>query len=134
MSFEIISITGLLSGFCLLIGSFLCLSGGVGILRFPDFYTRTHAVGVTDTLAAAMILIGLMLQSPDAFVVIKLVMILLMTLFINPSASHALAKAAFHNGLLPKESRLLEDELNLNSQTSEDESLINEKEPKSSKR
>lgn len=89
------------SALCLLIGCFLCISGGVGILRFPDFYTRMHAVGVTDTLAAAMILIGLMLQSPDFFVFIKLVMILLMMLFINPAASHALAKAAFHNGLPP---------------------------------
>lgn len=89
------------SQLCLLIGAFLCLSGGVGILRFPDFYTRMHAVGVTDTLAAAMILIGLMLQLPETLVVVKLLMILLMTLFISPSASHALAKAARHNNLRP---------------------------------
>lgn len=87
--------------FCLLIGSFLCISGGIGILRFPDFYTRMHAVGVTDTLAAAMILIGLMFSSPDSTVVIKLMMILLLTLFVNPTASHALARAAMHNGLKP---------------------------------
>ncbi len=90
-----------ISALFLLIGSFLCISGGIGILRFPDFYTRMHAVGVTDTLGAAMVLIGLMLQSPDGLVVIKLSLILLMTLFINPSASHALAKAAIHNGLSP---------------------------------
>ena len=89
------------SAICLLIGSFLCVSGGVGILRFPDFYTRMHAVGVTDTLGAGMILIGLILLSQDALVTAKLVMILLMTLFINPTASHALAKAAIHNGLKP---------------------------------
>ena len=83
------------------IGSFLCISGGVGILRFPDFYTRMHAVGVTDTLAAAMILIGLMLQNPDGLTVIKLVIILLMTLLISPTASHALAKAAMRNNLKP---------------------------------
>ncbi|MFT4926569.1 MAG: multicomponent Na+:H+ antiporter subunit G [Phenylobacterium sp.] len=91
----------ILSALCLFIGSFLCLSGGVGILRFPDFYTRMHAVGVSDTLAAAMILIGLMLQTQDPLVIVKLVMILLMTLFINPTASHALAKAAYKNGLMP---------------------------------
>ncbi len=95
------SVIELSSALCLLLGSFLCVSGGVGILRFPDFYTRMHAVGVTDTLAAGMILVGLMLQGPDSLVLIKLVMILLMTLFINPTASHALAKAALHNGLLP---------------------------------
>lgn len=86
----------------LLVGSFLCISGGVGILRFPDFYTRMHAVGVTETLATAMILIGLMLQMPDGLVVIKLIMILLMTLLISPTASHALAKAAMHNELMPE--------------------------------
>ena len=89
------------SALCLLIGSFLCLSGGVGVLRFPDFYTRMHAVGVTDTLGAGMILVGLILLRPESLVLIKLVMILLMTLFINPTASHALAKAALHSGLLP---------------------------------
>ncbi|MFT5082690.1 MAG: multicomponent Na+:H+ antiporter subunit G [Lentisphaeria bacterium] len=89
------------SQLCLLIGVFLCLSGGVGILRFPDFYTRMHAVGVTDTLAAGMILIGLMLQAPEILVLVKLIMILFMTLFINPSASHALAKAAMHHDIMP---------------------------------
>ena len=93
------------SALCLLSGSFLCLSGGVGIIRFPDFYTRMHAVGVTDTLGAGMILIGLMLQNPDSLVIIKLLMILLMTLFISPVASHALAKAAYHNDLAPMSDR-----------------------------
>lgn len=90
------------SAIFLLIGSFLYVSGGVGILRFPDFYTRMHAVGVTETLATAMILIGLMLQNPDGLVVLKLIIILLMTLFISPTASHALAKAAVQNNLMPE--------------------------------
>lgn len=90
------------SAIFLLIGSFLYVSGGVGILRFPDFYTRMHAVGVTETLATAMILIGLMLQNPDGLVVLKLMIILLMTLFISPTASHALAKAAVQNNLMPE--------------------------------
>ena len=94
-------IVDIFSAFCLLSGSFLCLSGGLGIIRFPDFYTRMHAVGVTDTLAAGMILIGLMLQNPEGLVLLKLFMILIMTLFISPVASHALAKAAYRNELLP---------------------------------
>jgi multicomponent Na+:H+ antiporter subunit G len=89
------------SALCLLLGSFFCLSGGVGIIRFPDFYTRMHAVGVTDTLGAGMILIGLMLQNPGGLVVLKLLLILVMTLFISPVASHALAQAAFKNNLVP---------------------------------
>jgi|TARA_B110000503_G_scaffold133541_1_gene211190 multicomponent Na+:H+ antiporter subunit G len=95
------TLLSLASSFCLLFGSFLCLSGGVGILRFPDFYTRMHAVGVTDTLATAMILIGLMLQNPEMLVIVKLVLILLMTLFISPTTSHALGQAAILNNLTP---------------------------------
>ena len=91
----------ILSGTCLLLGSFLCLTGGIGLLRFPDFYTRMHAAGVTETLATGMILIGLMLQNPDALVMVKLVVILLLTLFIGPTASHALAKAAYKSGHKP---------------------------------
>ena len=87
------------SGLFLLVGSFLCLTGGLGILRFPAFYTRMHAVGVSDTLATAMILIGLILHNPDFFVDVKLMIILLMALFISPTASHALANAAMHNDL-----------------------------------
>jgi len=94
-------IVNMSSALCLLLGSFLCLSGGVGIIRFPDFYTRMHAVGVTDTLGAGMILIGLMLQNPEGLVVLKLLLILVMTIFISPVASHALAKAAFRNDLMP---------------------------------
>ena len=90
------------SALFLLIGSFLCISGGVGILRFPDFYTRMHAAGVTDTLATAMILIGLILHNPVFLIDIKLMIILLMTIFISPTASHALANAALLNGLMPK--------------------------------
>lgn len=90
------------SGLCLFIGSFLCISGGIGILRFPDFYTRMHAVGVTDTLGAAMILFGLMMHSTNFFVFAKLVMILLLTLLISPTTTHVLAKAAWHNGLRPR--------------------------------
>ena len=99
------------SGVFLLIGSFLCLTGGLGILRFPDFYTRMHAVGITDTLATAMILIGLILHNPDFLVDVKLVIILLMTIFISPTASHALANAARY------------DELSMNKDSKSDSEL-----------
>ena len=89
------------SAFFLLTGSFLCISGGVGLLRFPDFYNRLHAAGITDTLGSAMILIGLMLQNPDGLVIVKLLIILLMTLLISPTASHALAQSALRNDVKP---------------------------------
>ena len=99
------------SALLLLIGSFLFISGGVGILRFPDFYTRMHAVGVTETLATSMILIGLILHNPDFIVDVKLLIILLMTLFISPTASHALANAAIHNDLSKQKDRPSDSEV-----------------------
>ena len=48
---------------CLLAGSAVCLTGGIGMIRMPDFYTRSHAASLTDTLGATLILVGLDLHS-----------------------------------------------------------------------
>ncbi|WP_144395301.1 monovalent cation/H(+) antiporter subunit G [Pleionea sediminis] len=94
-------IVSIISGVCLLAGSFLVLSGVIGVIRFPDFYTRIHAAGVTETLAASLILIGLMLIAGWGIVLLKLILILLLVLFTSPTASHALGKAAWKSGLKP---------------------------------
>lgn len=94
-------VTTYLSWALLVLGGFLCVSGSVGLLRFPDFFTRMHAASVTDTLATGMILVGLMLQAPSWIVLGKLIMILVFVLLTSPTAGHALAKAALHSGLKP---------------------------------
>ena len=85
----------------LLAGSFFVLVGGVGLLRFPDVFTRLHAVGVTDTLGSWLMLAGLMLQSGFTQTTLKLALIGLVFLFTSPTGSHALAKAALHGGAQP---------------------------------
>lgn len=85
----------------LMAGCFVGISGGIGLLRFPDFYTRMHAAGVTDTLCASLVLIGLMLQAGWSLVLIKLLLILALLLLTSPTATHALAKAALHSRLKP---------------------------------
>ena len=92
----------IISGICLLAGSFLVLSGVIGVIRFPDFYTRAHAAGVTETLAASLILVGLMLIADWGIVLLKLILILLLILFTSPTASHALGKAAWKAGIRPQ--------------------------------
>ena len=82
-------------------GLFLGFSGALGVLRFPDFYTRIHAAGVTDTLSAGLILGALMLQAGLSLVTAKLALILLFLWYTSPVASHALARAAMHAGLRP---------------------------------
>ena len=91
----------ILSWFCLLAGGLFCAIGALGLLRMPDFYTRTHAASVTDTLGAGLILLGLMLQAGLTLITVKLVMIGLLLCFTGPVAAHALAKAAMKRGLLP---------------------------------
>ncbi|MFT7246647.1 MAG: multicomponent Na+:H+ antiporter subunit G [Candidatus Azotimanducaceae bacterium] len=85
----------------LLAGCFFCFAGGVGVMRFPDFFTRMHAAGVSDTLGAGLIIVALMLFSMDLNEVIKLGLILAFILITSPTSSHALAKAAVHAGVLP---------------------------------
>lgn len=86
---------------CLLTGALLVLFGGIGVLRFPDFFTRMHAAGVTETLAATLILAGLMLMAGWSLVLFKLVLILLFIMITSPTASHVLAKSALHGRLEP---------------------------------
>lgn len=85
----------------LLAGGALAVIGGMGVLRFPDFYTRLHAASITDSLCSALVLAGLSLQSGWSLVAAKLFVILLFLMLTSPSAAHAVAKAARHGGLEP---------------------------------
>lgn len=87
-----------LSGICLIAGSCAGLIGAVGVLRFPDFFSRLHPAGIADTLCASLILLGLMLQATDLAVVARLLLILFFLLFTTPSATMALAKSAAQAG------------------------------------
>lgn len=94
-------VVDLLSWLCLLAGGWFAMVGGLGLLRMPDFYTRMHAASVTDTLGAALLLFGLVLQAGFTLVAVKLVILGLFIFFTSPAATHALAKAAFARGLKP---------------------------------
>jgi multicomponent Na+:H+ antiporter subunit G len=91
------------SWFSLLCGALFCAVGGVGILRLPDFFSRQHAAGITDTLGAGLVLFGLMLQGGLSLVTVKLIMILLLLLASSPVATHAIAQAALQSGLKPQQ-------------------------------
>jgi multicomponent Na+:H+ antiporter subunit G len=82
-------------------GGVLCLIGTVGVLRFPDIYTRLHAASITDTSGAALVLIGMMLVSPGWLVISKLFAICVFIFLTSPTASHALANAAHTAGVQP---------------------------------
>lgn len=84
-----------------LVGGFMVVTGAIGIVRFPDFYTRLHAAGVTDTAGAELIIIGMMLQAPTWLHVAKLAFIGVFLLFTSPVATHAIAHAAWMVGFKP---------------------------------
>lgn len=86
---------------CLVAGGVVAVIGGVGIVRMPSFFTRMHAASLIDTLAAGLILLGLMLQAGFTLVTVKLAVIGLLLLFASPTATHALAKAAVARGVDP---------------------------------
>jgi multicomponent Na+:H+ antiporter subunit G len=94
----------------LMAGSVFLLMGGLGLIRWPDFYTRIHAAGITDTMGAWLVLIGLMFSAGWTLISVKLVMLLFFLAVTSPLASHALAKAAFLRGLEPMLGRGLEIE------------------------
>ncbi len=90
-----------LTDVCLVAGGVLCITGGIGLLRMPDFFARVHAAGVTETLATPLLLIGLMLQMEWSLDLIKVLIIIALILATNPTATHSMAKAALHGGERP---------------------------------
>jgi multicomponent Na+:H+ antiporter subunit G len=92
----------ILSWALIIIGCLAMLTGGVGVLRFPDVYTRMHAASITDTLGAGALLGGLMLQAGPTLVAVKLLFMLVFLFFTSPASSFALSHAALSAGIAPK--------------------------------
>lgn len=88
-----------------LAGCLFVVTGAIGLVRLPDLYTRLHAASLTDTGGTILIVGALLLHAvfdeASAMVAIKLVLILVFTLYTAPTASHALAKTALLSGLVP---------------------------------
>ena len=91
----------LISWFLFIGGSAFLLIGAIGVIRLPDIFSRMHGAGIIDTMGVAMLLFGMILQAGFTIVSIKLLMIILFVTFTNPTATHALARAALDAGLKP---------------------------------
>ena len=99
-----------LSWVAIVVGLFFMIVGTVGILRMPDVYTRLHAAGMTDTMGAGFLLLGMAFQTvieimhgetSYGFVLVRLVLIYGFLLFTSPIATHALARAGLAGGVEP---------------------------------
>jgi multicomponent Na+:H+ antiporter subunit G len=96
------TLVNLVSWVLILAGSFFTVVGAIGLVRMPDIYTRMHAASVTDTLGAGFLFTGLMVQAGFGLITLKLLVILMLSFFIGPVATHALAQAALHAGIKPQ--------------------------------
>ena len=81
------------------VGTIFLLGSLIGMLRLPDFYSRVHASGNSETLGVAFVLLGLAVCHGFSITAAKLLLISLLLFIGNPIASHILAKAAYRTGL-----------------------------------
>ena len=84
-----------------LIGTLFFVAGTVGLLRFPDVYTRLHALTKADNLGLGFMVCGLALQAWSWAVALKLVLIWLLVLLASANATYEVARSALELGIRP---------------------------------
>lgn len=83
-------------------GLFFLAVSALGLLQLPDLYTRAHAVAKSETLGLLLVFAGLFFRPElDAGAAVRLALVLVFSLVANPTAVHALIRAARRSGALP---------------------------------
>jgi multicomponent Na+:H+ antiporter subunit G len=85
----------------ILVGLFFTVVAAVGLVRLPDLYTRSHATSKADTLGTVLTLAGVALTFETAVPRAKLVLLAVFLLVTNPTATHAITRAAYDQGIDP---------------------------------
>lgn len=85
----------------LLAGAVFFFAGTVGLLRFPDVYTRLHALAKADNLGLGLIVLGLLLKAPGVAMSIKLALVWLLALAASAAVSFLIARRARSHGIAP---------------------------------
>ena len=83
------------------VGLFFMAVTAIGLIRLPDFYTRSHAVSKSETLGIGLVLVGLGLHEGATLVSLKIVLGLLFIFIANPVAAHVLTRSALQVGIMP---------------------------------
>jgi multicomponent Na+:H+ antiporter subunit G len=86
---------------CISTGMFFLVVAAIGILRLPDVFARSHALGLTDSLGASLVLIGLAVHQGFTFTAGRTLVVLLLLFLMNPVISHATLRAAMRAGVTP---------------------------------
>lgn len=89
------------------LGVFFLALGAVGLLRFPDYFSRMHAGGKCDTLGSLLLLVGLACYGGVTLASLKILGIAVFIFLTSPTATHAVARAAYRHeeARWPKEDR-----------------------------
>lgn len=91
----------LLGGLIVAVGLALMAGGTLGLLRFPDLYTRVHAVRVADGPGAVIFILGLAVLSGNGDVALRLILLAALVAALGPTLAHLTANAAHAGGLAP---------------------------------
>ena len=95
------SLTELLTLFLILAGAVFFLAGTVGLLRFPDVFTRLHALTKADNVGLGLVVAGLALQAESWAATGKILLIWLLVLLASASVAHLVARTALRKGIRP---------------------------------
>lgn len=91
----------LLSSIFLVTGAAFFMAGTIGLLRFPDAYTRLHALAKVDNLGLGFTILGLLFQAPGLTVALKIILIWLLALAASSAVSFLIARRASNRGVAP---------------------------------
>ncbi len=83
------------------IGALFFIAGSVGVLRFPDVYTRLHALTKADNLGLGFVVLGLALRADSAVVIAKLAVTWALVVVAGATAGPLVAEAARTSGVHP---------------------------------
>jgi multicomponent Na+:H+ antiporter subunit G len=85
----------------LLVGSAFAALGALGVLRFPDLYTRLHAASKAGPLGVGLTLLGAGLVTGDPWTILRTIVGLVFLILVSPVSAHLLARAATKSGVPP---------------------------------
>ncbi len=82
-------------------GLFFLIVAAIGVIRLPDVFSRSHAVSLTDSLGAFLMLVGIALHEGLSINMLKILVVLILLYILNPVIAHATIRAALRSGLKP---------------------------------
>jgi multicomponent Na+:H+ antiporter subunit G len=96
-----LELTNYISGVFLIVGAIFSLTATIGVLRFPDVYTRLHAAAKAGPVGAGFVLLAVAIAALDPPTALRAIIGILFLILTAPVAAHLLARAAYLVGVAP---------------------------------